>query len=514
MGRPFGLDVDIYLRKSRKDIEEERNNPGSNDTLSKHRNQLLALCKNEQHKIQEIHEEIVTGENISERPKIQNLLRRIENGMIEAVVVIDMDRLGRGDMLDQGLLDRAFRYSGTKLITLNDYYDPDDESWELVFSIKSLVARQELKAITRRLQNGRVNSTKEGKSITKKPPYGYLRDDKLRLYPDPETEWVVKKIFHMMCNGHGRNFIAEELDKIGVSPPNKDRNFWSPSTITAIVKNEVYLGHIIWGKVKYKKKNGKYQKKKLPREEWNITYNAHEPLITQEVFEKANIAHTGRYRPSTVSSRKLSNPLAGILKCGVCGKTMWNQPRKNRPSSSLRCASPSCKGVQKGASFNLVEKNLLEILKQYLKDFNVLEDKKEDILSLELIKEYEKALTSKSKEHDNLIQQKNNQHDLLEKGIYSIDTFIERQNHLSKKIKTIETEKQVICSEIQVLKQQHDKKEKVIPKLINLIDTYYELDNAEKKNQLLKSVLEKVTYIRTLEMTKKDEFILNVYLKI
>lgn len=144
----------------------------------------------------------------------------------------------------------------------------------------------------------------------------------------------------------------------------------------------------------------------------------------------------------------------------------------------------------------------------------MLEDKKEDILSLELIKEYEKALTSKSKEHDNLIQQKNNQHDLLEKGIYSIDTFIERQNHLSKKIKTIETEKQVICSEIQVLKQQHDKKEKVIPKLINLIDTYYELDNAEKKNQLLKSVLEKVTYIRTLEMTKKDEFILNVYLKI
>ncbi len=53
----------------------------------------------------------------------------------------------------------------------------------------------------------------------------------------------------MMRDGHGRQAIAAELDKLGVKPPDEKREFWSPSSITAIIKNEVYMGHIIWGKV-------------------------------------------------------------------------------------------------------------------------------------------------------------------------------------------------------------------------------------------------------------------------
>jgi site-specific DNA recombinase len=67
------------------------------------------------------------------------------------------------------------------------------------------------------MQRGRVASAGEGKSISKVPPYGYLRDDNLRLHPDPETAWVVKKMFEMMRDGHGRQFIAQELDKLGSS---------------------------------------------------------------------------------------------------------------------------------------------------------------------------------------------------------------------------------------------------------------------------------------------------------
>jgi site-specific DNA recombinase len=148
------------------------------------------------------------------------MIRDFENGETDAVLVMDLDRLGRGDMYDQGYLDRAFRYSGTKILTPTEVYDPESETWELVFGIKSLVAREELKSITRRMQRGRVASAGEGKSITKIPPYGYKRDENLRLEPDEETAWVVRKMFQMMSEGHGRIAIAQELDRLDIKPPN------------------------------------------------------------------------------------------------------------------------------------------------------------------------------------------------------------------------------------------------------------------------------------------------------
>lgn len=515
MYRPKRLDIDVYLRKSRKDIEEEKtaaNDGVDYDTLSKHRKQLFAIAKKEDHNILEIHEEVVSGEFISERPKIQQLIRRLEAGLVEAVLVMDLDRLGRGDMLDQGLLDRAFRYSGTKIITPTEYYDPGDESWELVFGVKSLVARQELKAITRRLQTGRRNSVSEGKSVSKKPPYGYLRDEKLRLYPDPDTAWVVKKMFEMMKAGHGRQTIAQELDKLGVSPPEK--NTWAPSTITAIIKNEVYLGHMIWGKVKYQKRNGSYARKKMPKSEWIIKENAHEPLVTQDLWEAANKAHTGRWRPSTVESKSLSNPLAGILQCEVCGYTMLYQPRKDRPSNMIRCNQSSCKGVQKGASLHLVEARILESLQEYVDHFEVHEETKKKTENTSVIPLKEKAIEKKKKEIAELNAQKNNLHDLLERGVYDIDTFVERQQNIVERIKKLQDEINTLQKEIHKEQIEEKNVHEFVPKVKSVLEAYRHTDDIEKKNRLLKTILDKATYLRKTDWTKRDQFQIQLFPKI
>lgn len=112
MYRKYDLDVFIYLRKSRKDLEEEKkaHEEGRGyDTLERHRKQLLDLAKRGRHNIIDIFEEIVSGEYISERPTMQKLLRDVETGIADAVLVMDMDRLGRGDMVDQGTIYRVFR---------------------------------------------------------------------------------------------------------------------------------------------------------------------------------------------------------------------------------------------------------------------------------------------------------------------------------------------------------------------------------------------------------------------
>jgi DNA invertase Pin-like site-specific DNA recombinase len=515
MSRPTGLTIDIYLRKSRKDLEEEKKASESGetyDTLERHRRTLFAVAKREHHNIANIYEEVVSGESVSERPEIQAMLRNLETNPVDGVLVMDLDRLGRGDMWDQGMLDRAFRYSGAKILTPTEVYDPESETWELVFGIKSLVAREELKAITRRMQRGRVASASEGKSISKVPPYGYLRDEDLRLYPDPETAWVVKKMFEMLRDGHGRIAIAQELDKLGIKPPNSKRQTWSPSSITAIIKNEVYLGTIIWGQVKYAKRNGKYKKTKLPRSKWTIKENAHEPIVSRELFEAANRAHSGRWRPSTNATKSLSNPLAGVLKCEVCGFTMLYQPRPNRPNDFIRCTQPACQSVQKGATLSLVEQRILDGLKQFAQELEI-QTEAPDVNNDKEISVMKSVVDKKQKEIAQLETQKSELHDLLERKIYDVDTFLERQQNLTNRINGLQDEVRNIESEIKKEEVRNSSVQDLLPQLQTVISEY-EAADIESKNRLLKSVLEKATYLRKKEWKKRDQFVIQLYPKI
>lgn len=512
MYRPQELDVFIYLRKSRKDLEEEKKAMGQGqhyDTLERHRTQLLELAHKEHHNIIDIFEEVVSGEYISERPMMQKLLREVETGIADAVLVMDLDRLGRGDMVDQGTIYRVFRYSETFIITPTEVINPNDENQELTFSIKSLIAREELKTIVKRMQRGRRASAKEGKSISRVPPYGYLRDTNLKLYPDPEKSWIIPKIFELMANGMGRQAIAQELDRLGISPP--EGTHWNPSTISSITKNEVYLGHIIWGKVRYTKQNGKYIRKKVPKERWHRHNHAHPSLVSEELFQKANIAHSKRWRPPTIKTKKLSNPLAGILICELCGHSMLYQPRKDRPNPQVRCVQPSCKGTQKGASLKLVEQRILDGLKQIIQNFWINEnmlppDKKNERANFS-----QKLLSSKQQQLTDLQKQKNTLHDLLEKGIYDIETFLERHNSIGNRIKDLQKEINNIQSEFNKTLQKEKHANELVPKIKNILEIYDATEDIEKKNLLLKSVLHKVTYLRKSEWTKKDHFIITIY---
>jgi site-specific DNA recombinase len=515
MSRPSDLNIYIYLRKSRKDLEEEKkaSEVGETyDTLERHRRTLFAVAKKERHNILHIYEEVVSGESVTERPAVQEMIRELDVGIADGVLVMDLDRLGRGDMLDQGLLDRAFRYSGTKILTPTEVYDPESETWELVFGIKSLVAREELKAITRRMQRGRVASAGEGKSITKVPPYGYVRNADLKLEPDIETAWVVKKMFEMMSAGQGRQAVAQELDRFGIKPPNKKRDSWSPSSITAIIKNEAYIGNIVWGQVKHVKRNGKYKKVKQPRSKWTIKENAHDPLVSRELFEAANRAHSGRWRPSHNISKGLSNPLAGILKCEVCGYSMLYQPKPTRPNDAIRCVQPSCKGEQKGASFNIVEQRVIELLSEYAIDIAVSLTHQPETTNADT--PHKKILiANKTDEIGRLEEQKSNLHDLLEQKVYNVETFLEREQNLTNRINGLKEEISTLTAEIKKDEIRKGRADVLLPQLQTVLAEYWDAD-IETRNRMLKTVLTKATYLRKKEWTKRDEFVIQLYPKI
>ncbi|MFB4260467.1 recombinase family protein [Shouchella clausii] len=513
--RPTNLDIYIYLRKSRKDIELEAKEGG--DTLERHRKFLMEIVKKEGHNlIKEPFEEVVSGEYIIERPKIQELLKEVEQGAVDAVLVMDFERLGRGDMYDMGSIYRAFSYSETLVLTPTDVIDPTSESAELLFGVKSIVSREELKSINKRLQNGRKSSAREGKFIARSAPYGYIKDkENLKLIPDPDTAPVVQTIFKLIADGKGRRQVAKHLEEDLKIPPPFRYQMWEDSSISYIIKNEAYLGRIIWGKTKTYKRNGKRITKKVPRDQWIIRENCHEPLIDLELFNKANESHTGRHRAPVQSSLQLSNPLAGILKCSICGRSLRQFRNNDRPNPQVRCFTRSCQPLQKGALIPLVYEKIVTSLEDILNSIEIEADllkKKQSTISR--IPVLEKRVQNTKAELVKLERQKNNLHDFLEQGIYNIETFMERQQNVIGRIKELEEMKQNLIKQIENEKEKELHYKDYLPKARTVLQQLNKAETAQEKNTLLKSIIEKIEYTRDKEWKKKDHFQLEIHLKI
>ena len=143
----------LYLRKSRIDLEAEAN--GQGDTLARHRADLLKLARKRGLNITGCYEEVRSGESIAERPEMQRLLNDVEAGRWTGVLVMEVERLARGNTTDQGVVADTFKYSDTKIVTPNKVYDPGDEFDEEYFEFGLFMSRREYKTINRRLQRGR-----------------------------------------------------------------------------------------------------------------------------------------------------------------------------------------------------------------------------------------------------------------------------------------------------------------------------------------------------------------------
>lgn len=238
----------IYLRKSREDREMEKY--GDGETLARHESTLLQLAENMHIKIGKIYREVVSGETIEEREEMKKLLDDVENKKWAGVLVMEVERLARGDTADQGVVAIAFKYSSTKIITPSKIYDPNNEYDEEYFEFGLFMARREYKTINRRLQRGRMTSITEGKYVGSIPPFGYERKklDNAKgftLVPNKEEADIVKKIFELYSyEDISINSVASKMNELGLKPRKAD--YWSISSIKDILNNPVYIGKIRW----------------------------------------------------------------------------------------------------------------------------------------------------------------------------------------------------------------------------------------------------------------------------
>lgn len=140
----------IYLRKSRADQGTVE------DTLRKHKETLLdyAAKHNIFVSLNDIYEEVISGESLYARPQMLRLLSDVEAGKFSSVLCMDIDRLGRGGMSDQGIILDTFKSSNTKIITPAKTYDLNDELDENNMEFAAFIARFEYKQIRKRMRAG------------------------------------------------------------------------------------------------------------------------------------------------------------------------------------------------------------------------------------------------------------------------------------------------------------------------------------------------------------------------
>ena len=482
------MKVAIYLRKSRQDEEAEKR--GEHETLSRHRSTLFKLAKEQNLNIVEVKEELISGESISYRPKMLELLEEVKQGLYDAVLVMDIDRLGRGNMQDQGLILDTFKQSKTKIITPRKVYDLSNEFDEEYSEFEAFMARKELKLITRRMQRGRIKSVEEGKCISSNAPFGYKFEFEGKnrfLVVDDEKANIVKIIFDMYLEGLGAYKIANYLNSLGYkTSTGRD---WYEKGIRDIIKNKAYCGYIVWNKVERKRNSSRRSPEKQIE-----SLGLHEPIISEDIWNKAQEMRTKRSISPVHDNKKLTNPLAGLVKCKLCGATLT---ASSSTYGGKKVKFLSCKTCYKVAAVKLdiFESEVLNSLDSILNTYKLyLNDDIENYDDSSKLANYFNLLKQLEKESVTLIKQKEKLHDLLEKGIYDIDTYLDRSKVLADKIENNKNSIDKVKNDIEYESTHSIDISEVVPKLENLLELYTKTNDAAEKNQLLKTVIDSIIY--------------------
>jgi DNA invertase Pin-like site-specific DNA recombinase len=490
---------------------------GEGETLLRHEKALLDLSKRQSLNVTQIYREIVSGETIAARPMMQQLLSEVEQGSWDGVLVMEIERLARGDSIDQGIVAQAFKYTNTKIITPSKVFDPSNEFDEEYFEFGLFMSRREYKTINRRIQRGRIASVKEGKYISSVAPYGYdrvkIKNDKgYTLDINPDQADVVRMIYDWYTVGElrpdnthdrlGASRIAMKLNNLGIKPMIRDS--WSKSSVTDILKNPVYLGKIRWSYRKEKKylKNGEIKVSRPNDNDYILVDGLHKPIIDLDTYNIAQQIIAKRGQPPVPGSGILKNPLSGILYCGKCGALMTRLAKTSKtPYDAIKCPNIYCDNIS--APLYVVEDVIIEALRNWLKDFKVkwnhekvnipyaqaIESKKSDIKQAQI------SLDKLSEQHERI-------YTFLEQGLYSSDIFAARNKKINAEAEELRTTIQFLEDGLKILEVQSNRNNTFIPMAENILESYYDIDTAAGRNEVLKEIVDKIEYIK-IEPNKK-----------
>lgn len=398
-----------YLRLSREEMQK-----GESGSITNQRMIIANYCnQNNIILVREFVDDGWSGGNF-DRPAFQDMMHKLDDGSANTVITKDLSRLGRDMRESSYYAEQFFPENGIRYIAIADNFDTEHENImaPFQFAMNEVYLRDGSRKVRDVLRSKRENG-----QYCACPPYGYRKDtrNKNLLVPDEMTAPIVQRIFRRAEKGDSSRKIAIDLNNDGIIPPLKYRvlyrddfsdegalrasDTWNYTTVKRILKNRVYLGHTILGRSR--KVSVKSKKKiKVPEEDWVITPNTHEALVSQAVYERAqeNLGRGTRVNQAYEKVRK--SIFGGIAVCGKCGHSLCSAGTVYKGEREkywyLTCThkradiSNPCEGVRVRYA------DLLEIVRQDLNSLLSLTDDEINSMVNDVISAESKAVNSDS----------------------------------------------------------------------------------------------------------------------
>ena len=326
-----------------------------------------------------------------DRPNFKRLIKDIENGKINLVIVKDLSRFGRASNVSN-YLDEYFPEKGVRFIAINDDIDTGDiiafEKAQDSIQFKTFMNEFYLRDTARKIKTGKRTRAREGKVMATYPTYGYKKDpkDKNHYIVDEETAPIVKRIFALAKEGKRPTDIGKILtdekvpvpsEKVGNNHTRKGavKRGWNRNTVVKILQNVTYLGWVSNGNTK--KANFKSKKVLIiPKEERIIVKGMHEALVDEATF---NLVQQQIESRKSTRVKTYDYLLKGLVCCKECGKKLSVLPQKhpNKTTFYLRCntyyantqlglCTPHSNNLEKvtNAVITQIKKRCMEFLKE------------------------------------------------------------------------------------------------------------------------------------------------------
>lgn len=370
----------IYLRLSRDDISIGKGKTES-DSISSQRDMIRSYIRKQNNmEIYDIYiDDGYSGANF-DRPEFKRMMKDIEAGNVDCVIVKDLSRLGR-DYIEAGrLIQRTFPAFSVRFIALTDHFDSltaDYNEKSLIVPVKNFINDSYSRDISAKVRSHQQIKREKGDFIGAFAAYGYKKCENNRnmLVPDHYAADIVRKIFAWKIEGYSNLAIAEMLDSLGILSPMEYKKMqgekfqtgfitgikakWSAVAVKRILTNESYIGTLVQGKEE--KVNYKVKKSvRKPEEEWTKVPKAHEAIIHQEDFEivqdllKIDIRAGG--------GEKKSHIYAGMLFCGDCMEPMIRRVNRYKGKESVSFICPTKNKGGKCSRHTILEEDLNHLI--------------------------------------------------------------------------------------------------------------------------------------------------------
>ena len=467
------MKVAVYVRVS----TEEQAREGYSISAQKER--LTAYCMSQGWEIVNFYVDDGYSAKNMDRPELKRMLKHIQEGIIECVLVYRLDRLTRS-VLDLYKLLELFEKHNCKFKSATEVYDTTTAMGRMFITIVAALAQWERENLGERVRMGMQEKARQGKWVPNQAPYGYdidLENDKLTINAFEAS--VVRRIFDLYLSGMGTSKIAATLNQEGIKT--KNNAIWRSFSIRYILRNPLYAGKIRWN---VRVNNDQY---------FEVKTEAVPAIISEETFAKVQKILDARKKkhPRTATSEYI---FSGVARCARCGGPLYGK-RNARNVKFYGCLNHR-NGICDMPSFK--EEYLEARFLEYLSRIDIREEAAAQA-TIEETNEQEQEIREIEKELEAIEKRRKKWQYAWVNEMISDDEFMERMNEERKKEELLKEQLQSLSPV-----QSHDMHDMDLLSILSDIKTTWKVMNVLEKKAYVgfivkKMVVDKVSQKRSPE---------------